>query len=180
MNTRLFLHSRANKTVGFLYNQDTNQANKLSFTSTVESDKGQYVLSAIEAMCEALENLDTDKFTNVCQVYMPSAVMEAIQSETYKFWLFTGVDSKGKEVSQATMDIWTRFANLWQAKGKYFVVRNIVTCYLSSEIKDNKVAYNRLNSFVKVNDHLANLCKSEIDKLVPRENTTEYSIPQIS
>lgn len=169
MNNRIFLLSRENNTIGVVYNETANKANRLQFTSelTTADGKGQYMVSAIDSVNRCLESLDVEKFTNVCQIYVTSAVEEAIKSETYKFWLMSGTNAKGEPVDEAVIAVWSKFSELMAEKGRYFVFRNIATCYIKDTTKANARVYARLPVYAKVNDTYARYCVEEMDKLCP-------------
>lgn len=179
MSNRIFLLSKNNTTVGVAYNQNANTASKLLFKSekSTADGKNNYQLTSMDSINTFLEKLDISTFDNVCQIYVPSVIEEAIKSETYKFWLLTGVNSKGETVDPALMEVWQKFADLMSEKGQYFVFRSIATCFLKDYQVNNPKVLAKIDLFRRANDTYARYCKAEIDKLFPV--TDEGTIPVV-
>lgn len=179
MSNRIFLLSKNNTTIGVAYNATANTASKLFFKSELETADGKnnYQVTSIDSINKVLEKLDVSKFDNVCQIYVPSLVEEAIKSENYKFWLLTGKNSKGEDIDVELMNVWQRFSELMSEKGRYFVFRNIATCFLKDYVVNNPRALAKVDLFRRANDTYARYCKTEMDKLFPA--TDENSIPVV-
>lgn len=177
MKNKLYLLSRGNKTVGVIFNEDKNVASRLDFTSEVETTKNQYIITAVDSITKCLEQLDVKEFTNVCQIYVPSEVLKAIQDETYKFWLMTGVTSKGEAVEG--LEVWNKFADIWALKNRCFVFRNIATCYIKDEIKAIPQALAKVSHEYQANDKFARYCITEMNKISPKEKATANNLPEV-
>lgn len=179
MSNRVFLLSKNNTTIGVAYNQNANTASKLKFVSdkATADGKNNYQLTSIDSINTLLEKLDVSTFDNVCQIYVPSVIEEAIKAETYKFWLLTGKNSKDETVDPALMEVWQRFSDLMSQKGQYFVFRSIKTCYLKDYQLNNPKILAKIDLFRRANDTYARYCKAEIDKLFPV--TEEGTIPVV-
>lgn len=174
MSNRIFLLSKNNITIGVAYNQSANTATKLQFKSALETADGKnnYQLTSIDSINKILDKLDVSTFDNVCQVYVPSIIEEAIKSENYKFWLLTGKNSKGETVDPELINVWQTFADLMGEKGQYFVFRSIATCFLKDYVVNNPKVLAKVDLFRRVNDNYARYCKAQIDKLFPAEDDT--------
>lgn len=181
MSNRIFLLSKSDTTVGVAYNATANTASKLYFKSelTTEDGKNNYQLTSIDSINKVLEKLDVTKFDNVCQIYVPSIVEEAIKSENYKFWLLTGLNSKGEPVDPELINVWQKFSDLMSQKGKYFVFRNLASCFLKDYVISNPKVLAKVDLFRRANDTYARYCKNEIDKLFPESDKNEL-IPTVS
>lgn len=179
MSNRIFLLSKNDTTVGVAYNQSANTASKLFFKSELATADGKnnYQVTSIDSINKVLEKLDVSKFDNVCQIYVPSIIEEAIKSENYKFWLLTGINSKGETVDQELINVWQKFSDLMGEKGQYFVFRSIATCFLKDYVVSNPRTLAKVDLFRRANDTYARYCKSEIDKLFP--TTGNDTIPVV-
>lgn len=160
--SRIYLLTRAQGTVGVLYN-DNPQAPQ-AFQLHYELNTNNFYAQGLHAVNSFMEMFDLKKNPGVHVVYVPSSLLKAINNENWKYWLATGKDNEGNDIEPEQLEAWGKFAKLWQAKGLHYIFKSIGACKVNDIIYNNKARYNKLSKFVRDNNYYIRFCMEKADE----------------
>lgn len=182
MESRIFLATKKENTIGVNFNITENKAVKIPLIRYEHNGEMSGFrdtrMSALKALVEVLKNIQTENLTNIVPVFVIRSLFECIQSEVYKFWIKTGKRQTGEEISAEEMQLLKEFVSVWKEKGDNFVIRDIFNCRINDNIKADKIKLSKFKRYSRENDFYSRWCWDEIAKISNQDDI--YTIEDVS
>lgn len=101
------------------------------FGSTVFEAYGDSArINALAVLNSTMSEIKEKNVKGLHVFYVPGVVADAVQQGYFKYWLATGKNSKGEELSKEELELWAEFAEHYQAMYLTAVVKNIKSASL--------------------------------------------------
>ena len=160
MEKRIYIASKGQFSVGIEFDVTNNSAIWLEFTPKGDTEDN----TALRNLIYYIEKADTSQLTNVVPIFINSNTYQFLNNGGYKFWLKTGINSKGQPVSETDMELLKKWNELWKEKGDDFVLRDIATCRISEETKADANKLVKVSVYTRQNDAYSSACWNEVQK----------------
>lgn len=161
MEKRIYLASKGAHTVGVDFNITKNEPIKIEYNFTGETEDNV----ALRSLIAFLKETDTTELTNVVPIFINSSTASFIVNGGYKFWIKTGLNSKGQQVSESDMALIKEFDAIWKEKGDDFVIRDIFTCRIKDETKADPAKLAKVSLYTQQNEIYSSFCWEQVQIL---------------
>jgi hypothetical protein len=160
MEKRIYIASKGSFSVGIEFDVTNHSSMWLEFTPKGDTEDN----TALRNLITYIEKADTTELTNVVPIFINSNTYQFLNNGGYKFWLKTGLNSKGQPVSETDMKLLKKWNELWKEKGDDYVLRDIMTCKISEETKADANKLIKVSEYTRQNDAYSSACWTEVQK----------------
>lgn len=164
---KLFIASNKNGASRIALNEKTRK-----FSSAVYENVGDSArINSLAVVVDSLKEIQEKDVPGLHVVYAPGVMADAVTDGYFKYWLVTGTNSKGEEIAQEELALWTEFAELYQAMYTNVIVKNIKKASLpktrrykvtADQETDNQLQAKAWENLPKVSNETAEVSEDEL------------------
>lgn len=120
----ILIVSKGGGAVRITRNRGNGRVTQTEYETLTSGERTSTRVNALAGVVHTLRQLqqNSDKITDIVDIYTIRLVSDAVQRGTFKYWLLKGCTSDGQELSPTELELWGEFLSLYT---EMFAVVNI-------------------------------------------------------